>query len=143
MPASDLEHVTEQYHRALNEFVKGDPGPYKKLFSRREDVTLANPLGPPVLGWSQVEKVMDAAAAQLRECEPIRFERISACAAADLAYMIEIERTRGKVGGSDEVASISLRATTIFRLEEGQWKIVHRHADPITSPQPIGSIREK
>ncbi|WP_205676837.1 nuclear transport factor 2 family protein [Arthrobacter crystallopoietes] len=57
-----------------------------------------------------------------------------------MAYIVEIERTRVKVGQSDELSPVSLRVTTIFRLEDGQWKVVHRHADPITSPQPVESI---
>lgn len=56
MSTSDLGQFTEQYHRAIGAFAGGDPEPVKKLFSRRDDVTLANPLGPPVRGWSQVEQ---------------------------------------------------------------------------------------
>jgi len=143
MSASDLAHVIEEYHRALEAFVKGDPEPNKKLFSRRDDVTLANPLGPPALGWNQVEATLDRAASLLREGEPISFERISEYATADLAYILEIERTRAKAAGADEMSPISLRVTTIFRREDDGWRIVHRHADPITSPRPIESALER
>jgi ketosteroid isomerase-like protein len=87
--------------------------------------------------------VTDRAASHLRDGEPNHFERISEQVGADLAYIVEIERTRVKVGGSGDMSPVSLRVTTIFRLEDGQWKVVHRHADPITSPQPIESIIEK
>ena len=140
MSGSDLDFVVEQYHRALDAFVRGDPELQKKLFSRRDDVSLANPLGPPARGWSAVEQTMERAASQLREGEPINFERISGYAGTDLAYIVEIERARAKVGGSDEASPIPLRVTTIFRQEDGQWKVLHRHADPITSPRPIESI---
>jgi ketosteroid isomerase-like protein len=138
----DLAQTIEEYHRALDAFVTGEPET-KKLFSRRDDVTLANPLGPPVRGWSQVEKVMDHAVAQLREGEPIRFERISEYATDDLAYTVWIERSRMKVGGADEMVPTALRVTTIFRLEDGECRIVHRHADPITGPQPVQSVVER
>jgi ketosteroid isomerase-like protein len=140
MPESDLDLLVGQYHQALDAFVRGDPEPQKKLFSRQEDVTLANPLGPPAKGWAEVEKTMERAASLLREGEPCRFERISGYTGTDLAYMVEIERTRAQAGVSGDVSSISLRVTTIFRLEDGGWKVLHRHADPITSPRPIESV---
>jgi ketosteroid isomerase-like protein len=34
----------------------------------------------------------------------------------------------------------ALRVTMIFRPEEGTWRIVHRHADPITTPQAAESV---
>jgi ketosteroid isomerase-like protein len=141
--ASDLGHIIEQYHRAVFAFVQGDPEPYKKLSSRRGDVTLANPLGPPARGWNQVEEALDRAASQLHGGEPIRSERISEVVTEDLAYTLEIERTAIKAGGSDQIAPVSLRVTTIFRREDGEWRIVHRHADPITSPQSIESILQQ
>ena len=143
MSTSDLTQVMEHYHLALDAFVKGNPEPAKMLFSRRDDVTLANPFGPPARGWNQVERTMDRAASQFREGEPVRFERISEYATADLGYTVEIERTRAKAGSADAIAPLSLRVTTIFRREDDEWRIVHRHADPITSARPIESVVEQ
>jgi hypothetical protein len=42
---SDLENVLEQYRRAVQAVIKGDPSPQERLWSRSDDVTLANPLG--------------------------------------------------------------------------------------------------
>jgi hypothetical protein len=44
----------EEYHRAGREITNGNPEVYKRLYSRRDDVTLANPFGPPARGWSEV-----------------------------------------------------------------------------------------
>jgi ketosteroid isomerase-like protein len=137
-----LADAMEQDHRALNALVTGDPEPKKQMFSRRPDVTLANPLGLPARGWNEVEATLERAAAQLRDGEPHRFERISEYASADLAYIVEIERSRAKLAGSDRVTAFSLRVTTIFRREEDAWRIAHRHADPITSSRPMESIAE-
>ena len=140
MSDSDLDLMVEKYHQALDAFIKGDPEQQKKLFSKRDDVTLANPLGPPARGTSAVEATMDRASSGLREGEPIRFERISGSTGTDLAYIVEIEWARAKVGGSDELSPIPLRVTTVFRREDGGWKVAHRHADPILSVRPIESL---
>jgi ketosteroid isomerase-like protein len=140
MSTSDLGQFIEQYHRALDAFVQGDPEPVQQLFSRRDDVTLANPLGPAVRGWSQVAAATHRAASQVREGEPVLFEIISEYATEDLAYNLELEKTRVKTVGTDEFGDIWLRVTTIYRREDGEWKIVHRHADPIIAPRPIESV---
>src|SRR5262245_37746592 len=142
MDTHDLAQVIEQDHRASAAFVRGDPEPKKRLYSRRDDVTLANPLGPPARGWEQVERTMERAASLLRDGESTAFERIAGYAAADLAYIVEIERARAKVGDDDEPAPVALRVTTIFRREEAGWRVVHRHADPITTPRPPESVRQ-
>lgn len=140
MSKSDLAQFIEQYHRALDAFVQGDPEPVKQLFSRKDDVSLANPLGLPVRGWSQVADATDRAASQVREGEPVRYETISEYATDDLAYNLELERVRAKTVATDEFGEIALRVTTIYRREGGEWKIIHRHADPITTPRPIESV---
>jgi ketosteroid isomerase-like protein len=139
----DLDQVVEQYHLALGEFVKGNPEPVKQLFSHQEDVTLANPLGPPVRGWEQVAETIDRAASNFRDGEIEGFEIVSKYVTPELAYIVEIEGTKAKVGGREDVAPSVLRATMIFRAEEGTWKVVHRHADPITTPQPAESVIQK
>jgi ketosteroid isomerase-like protein len=141
--SSDLEEVLEQYHRALEAVVTGDPSPQERLWSRRDDVTLANPLGPPARGWTEVSKTLRRAVSQLSDGEILAFEQISAYSSDDLAYILEIERSRVRVGDAGEPAPSSLRVTTIFRREEDGWKILHRHADPITTPRPIESVVEQ
>jgi hypothetical protein len=44
--ADDVDELIERYQLRLDDFMKGNPEPVKELFSHREDVTLANPLGP-------------------------------------------------------------------------------------------------
>jgi ketosteroid isomerase-like protein len=140
MAATDLAQIIEHSHRALDAFMKGHAGPAKALFLRRDDVTLANPFGPAARGWSQVEPTLERAAAHYRDGEATGFERISEYATAELAYIVEVEQLRAKVGGADASTPLALRVTTIFRREDGVWKIVHRHADPITAPRPAESI---
>jgi ketosteroid isomerase-like protein len=140
MLASDLTKFIEQDHLALDAFVKGDPEPLKNLYSRRDDVIIANPFGPPAKGWEKAAETMDRAATNFRDGEATGFQRISEYATADLGYVLEIERFRSKIGGGDKLVPFALRVTTIFRREEGAWRIILRHADPITSARPAAAI---
>jgi len=136
----DVDQLLEQWHPASGEFLKGNPEPVKKMWSHREDVTLANPYGPPVHGWEQVAEVIDRAASQVRDGELVSVEIVAKHVTAELAYLVEIERPKAKIGGSEDITPFALRVTMIFRPEDGGWKIVHRHADPITTPQPAESV---
>ena len=134
--ASEHDLPLEEYHRAGREITNGNPEAYKRLYSRRDDVTLANPFGPPVRGWSEVSATLDRAAAVYRDGEVVGFDNVSTGIGSDLAYTVEVESYRARVGGADEIAAVTVRVTTIFRREEGTWRVVHRHADPITAPRP-------
>jgi ketosteroid isomerase-like protein len=139
----DVGELIEQFHLAQGEVVKGNPKPVKRLFSHREDVTLNNPFGPPVRGWEQVAATTDRAASPFRDGELTSIEIVAKHVTAELAYVVEIERGEAKIGGSEEITPWALRATMIFRPEDGEWKIVHRHADPITTAQPAESVLEE
>ena len=138
--AEDFDRIVEQYHSALDAFMRGDAEPAQKLFSRRDDATLGNPFGPFVRGWAQVAEATERAALNYRDGEATSFENVARQVTPDLAYLVETERLRSKVGDRDDVVALALRATTIFRPEDGVWKIVHRHADPITTAQAAESV---
>jgi ketosteroid isomerase-like protein len=138
--AQEHDLPIEEYHRAGLEITNGNSEAYKPLYSRRDDVTLANPFGPPVRGWSAVSATLDGAAGNYRDGEVVGFESVSKVITPDLAYTVEIESYRARVGGADEMVPVAVRVTTIFRREEGIWKVVHRHADPITAPRPAESV---
>jgi ketosteroid isomerase-like protein len=130
----------EEYHQAGLELTNGNPEVYKTLYSRRDDVTLANPFGPPGRGWSKVSATLDGAAENYRNGEVVGFENVSTMITPDLAYTVEIESYRARVGGAPEMVPVAVRVTTVFRNEDGAWKVTHRHADPITARRPPESV---
>ena len=137
---NELDRMIERFDLAQGEFLKGNPKPMTGLFSHREGVTLNNPLSPPAHGWEQVAATMERAAAQFRDGEIGDYETIEKRVTPELAYVVRVERAKAKVGGSEDAAPIALRVTMIFRPEDGEWKIVHRHADPITTARPAESV---
>jgi ketosteroid isomerase-like protein len=120
--------------------MKGNPKPVQALFSHRDDASLANPYGPPVRGWDGIAKTTEHAASLRRGGRAAGFEIVAKNVTAELAYVVQIEHLESKVGEREDVTPYALRATMIFRPEDGTWKVVHRHADPITTPQPAESV---
>jgi ketosteroid isomerase-like protein len=139
----NVDELIEQYQLALDEFLKGNPEPVQKLFSHRVDATLANPYNPPVRGWERIADVTEHAASLRRDGEATGFEIVSKYVTPELAYIVQIERLKAKVGGREDITPYSLRSTMIFRPEDGEWKVVHRHADPITTAQPAESVLQE
>ena len=136
----DLDQVIERSHLALGEIVNGNPEPLKEMYSHRRDVSLANPFGPPVRGWDEAARTMERAASNYRDGEIVGFENVAKYVTSALAYIVEVERYQARVGGGEDITPVALRVTSIFRPEDGTWKIVHRHADPITTAQPAESV---
>lgn len=139
----DLEHTIRQFQQAAIEFAKGNPEPVKTIFSHRDDVVLANPFGPAVSGWSNVSAALDLASSRFRDGDVTAFERVASYLSDDLACIHEVERWRAKVAGGQDLASFDLRVTSTFRREDGEWKLVHRHADTITTTQPANAVLRK
>ncbi len=136
----DVDELIQQYHLVSSEFLKGTPEPVKKLFSRRDDVTPANPYSPPVRGWEQVAKSTEQASSLRSDGEFVSSEIVSKYVTAELAYVVQIEQARAKIVRREDITPYAVRSTMIFRPEEGTWKVVHRQADPTTTPQPAGSV---
>lgn len=138
----DLEEIIQQYHTALDVFVRGRPEPMKALFSRADDVVLANPFGPAVQGWDDASAALDYASSRFSDGEASGFDRRASYLTADLATIYEVEQGKISVGGGPVTAWV-LRTTTTFRREDGTWKVVHRHADPISTASPEGPLRTR
>jgi ketosteroid isomerase-like protein len=138
--SEEFDRAIEASHRALDQIARGDPSGFFDLFSSRKDATLANPFGPPARGMTQIQEAGRRAASNYRDGRALEFETYAKYVTTDLAYVLEVERFEAKVGGSDEITPVALRTTSVFRLEGGDWKLVHRHADPITTSRPAESV---
>ena len=140
MPDLSLKEAVELHHEAGDRIMRGDCEGYAALYSRQDDVTLGNPFGPFARGYDNVLDTLQGAAAHYRDGEATRVERISEHVTDDLACFVEVEHYRAKVGGRSEAGPVSVRVTSVFRREQGGWKLVHRHADPITASRPAESV---
>jgi ketosteroid isomerase-like protein len=146
----DLERLIDENHRWLAEFIRGNVEPAKAMFSHRDDVTLAGPQptahrgGRPIArGWQEVSDTLEQANAFFREGEVVGFENLAKYASAEFACTVEIERFMARVGERPEKAAVALRVTSVFRREPEGWRVVHRHADPVTSTQAPESITQR
>lgn len=138
-----FEAAVAQSHRALAAILQGDPSRYAALFADRDDVTLGNPFGPFAKGKPAVVETLAGAAAKYRDGAVVRVDRIALYGAGNIIGLVEVEHDRAKVGGRADFSDFSARVTSIYERIDGQWRLVHRHADPITSPRPAESVLQK
>jgi hypothetical protein len=136
IPAS-LARAIESHHAAAKEFRRGNAGPWKEHCSHADDVTIIGGWGGYEKGWKEeVKNRYEWAAAQFKGTnDNARFENVTLVVTPEMAYSVDIEHSEVKVDGTDSFRPLALRVTTIFRLENDEWKMVHRHADPYLKKQ--------
>jgi ketosteroid isomerase-like protein len=131
MKTPTIESAIEASHRALASIINGDQSGYLALFSEAEDISLGNPFGPFGRGRKAVEERLAIAASKYRDGRNANVELIAQYVSESLVCVAEVESGEARVGGAEEMVKVSIRVTSVFRLEDGNWKLVHRHADPL------------
>jgi ketosteroid isomerase-like protein len=107
----------------------GDAGPRVALWSRKDPVTLFGALQIKT-GWREIAPIFEMLASRFSNCESFEYEVLAAGVSGDLAYIAGVEHTTAAVGDAAP-QPYALRVTTVFRREHGEWRVVHRHADPV------------
>jgi ketosteroid isomerase-like protein len=126
--------------QAEEEFVHGDPEPRMKLWSRRDPVSLMGAWGPNMTGWEELSRIFRWVASRFTKASDFRWDIEVAYASGDLGYTVGYERFNASIdGGPMEPGTV--RVTHIYRREDGEWKIVHRHGDiaPVDQSLPKAS----
>jgi ketosteroid isomerase-like protein len=128
-PAGEFRTITmKKFAEAERALHDGDPEPRIALWSQRDPVTLLGAWVPARSGWAELEPVFRALADQFSDVTDYRMELIACEAIGDMGYTVALEQGTLKING--EPAQVKLRATHVWRREDGEWKIVHRHGDP-------------
>ncbi len=138
----EFQRAVEAVYATFGAFGAGDAAPFAALWSRRDDVTIFGGFGAYERGWAAVGPRLDWAASRFGgDGQPTRYEPLAAGSSGDLGYAIGLERTDSvPLAGLDAPRAGVLRVTHLFRREDGAWRIIHRHADPIaakTAPEAI------
>jgi ketosteroid isomerase-like protein len=87
-------------------------------------------------GWAQVSEICRSLASRWSDCTDQRIEILAAGVSGDLAYTVELEHTSVSVDGVP-VDPYTLRVTQVYRREDGEWKVVHRHGDAPPADQRL------
>lgn len=130
-----LDEMLPRQRAAERAIHNGDVEPRLALWTRSDPVTVFG-AKLSASGWAEVEPMFRNVASWFSDSTEYEFEVIAAGASGDLAYTIGYERNRVKMHG--EARTYTLRVTHVYRREDGQWRIVHRHAD--SPPAEEGTI---
>jgi ketosteroid isomerase-like protein len=104
----------------------------KDVFSHQSDVMIMGAWGSYERGWTSVGSRLEWAAARFAEERNATSERLAAGESGDLAYEIFLEKADTRLVGAQDFHPMALRVTHIYRREQGQWKLIQRHADFLT-----------
>jgi ketosteroid isomerase-like protein len=141
---SDLDDFLTQTlprQRTAEEAIhNGDPAPRLAMWSTQDPVTLFG-AATSKSGSDEVRRFFRELASRFSNCTAYRFELVAAGASGDLAYTVGYEHSSVSIDGVP-VAPYTLRVTHLYRREDGEWKIVHRHGDPPpVDPALAGAVR--
>jgi len=122
-----LDATMARYRDAETALHNGDATPRKSMWARTDPLTL---LGAALsaTGWDEIAPIFDRLEARFSNCTSCEHEVIAAGASGDFAYVVAYEHTTASLNGSPALP-YTLRATTVFRRDVGEWNVVHRHAD--------------
>jgi len=105
----------------------GDPEPRLALWSRNEPVTVLGAV-KNAIGWDEVSQAFRWLGTRFSNCTAFRFDLVAAGVSGDMAYTVGYEHTAVSMAGVP-AEPYTLRVTHVYRRENGEWKIAHRHAD--------------
>jgi len=106
----------------------GDAEPRMALWSHADPVTLFGAMVPVVSGWPEVERTFRWLTTRFSQSTRFDVEVVAAGVSGDLAYIVGLEHSEFSFDGGP-VQPATLRVTHIYRREDGEWRIVHRHGD--------------
>jgi ketosteroid isomerase-like protein len=133
-----LEWVETRLREAEVALHSGDAGPRRAIWSKRDPVTV---LGAWLTGttYAEAEEIFGRLEGNFSDCTSYTHEVVSADVSGDLAYTVGYEHTAASWEG--EPRKYTLRVTQLYRRENGEWKVFHRHADTLETTADQAAAR--
>ena len=137
----EMAGLVERTALAASAFMQGDMRTYLSLIHHAEDYTLMAPFGGPVTHGFDGSEESVAAMERFFAAGEVQVELVQSYASGDLVVLVMVEHQHAVVGGLPD-QDWSLRVTLVFRRDDGDWKLVHRHADPLVARRSLAEIAE-
>jgi len=131
MPDKSFDDFMQQRRRVAAAFVNGDPGPLREISAAADPATFFGPSGGAEQGAAHVLEVNEAGSHRFHGGVN-ELEILHCGSSGELAYWTGFQRGSVRLEGRRDPVPTRLRVTELFRLENGEWKLIHRHADALT-----------
>jgi ketosteroid isomerase-like protein len=112
--------------------MRGDIKQYREIVSYTDDFTLMGPFGgEPTHGRDLTEERWEAIGRFFKN-GTFKQEIVQTYASNDMVVLAIIEYCSAEVGGIP-AQEWQLRVTLVYQRDGSEWKLAHRHADPLVS----------
>lgn len=117
---------------ANSALMRGDADTYRRMVAITEDFTLMSPFGGEPSKAAQYTPEKWERMGRFFKNGNHSQELVQAYGSRDLVVLAMIERDKVEVGGLPP-QEWALRVTLVYRREGSEWRLVHRHADPLAN----------
>jgi len=123
-----LAWIKTTLHEAEVALHNGDAAPRRALWSRNEPVSVLGALRN-ANGQHELDELFTSLAASFSDCTSFVFDPQAYDVIGDMAYTAGFEHISASMNG--EPRTYTLRATQVYRREDGEWRVAHRHGDTV------------
>jgi NAD(P)H-dependent FMN reductase/ketosteroid isomerase-like protein len=120
------------------DYASGETKTLDAILTARDPATFLSPRGDVVRGADAVGARYRDDAKTFARGGNSKLEVVQTGASGDLAFWTGFQHAEVTMAKGDERAQMTLRITEVFRLEDGAYKLVHRHADMAGKDSPMG-----
>ena len=140
MSDPSIEVAVARLRAAMADVANSDTAAIKALYEHSDNATSFYGWGGYERGWAAVDKRWDWAGQQFKG-GTVAYQPLTRVAGGDLFYETVIETFTCRMAGKDEAVTWSNRVTHIFRQSNGEWRLIHRHANRLEGQyQPGGRL---
>lgn len=128
----EVQQLIDRSRDSNAALMRGDAARWMGLVPLAADFTLMSPFGgKPSRGVPPNARMQEIAS--FFKNGSLEQELVQAYASRDMIVLAIIERSRVEVGGLP-AQDWALRVTLVYRREGSEWRLAHRHADPLVAP---------
>jgi ketosteroid isomerase-like protein len=126
----DVAMLIRRSAEANTALMRGDVGRYRALIRLADDFTLMSPFGGTPSRGADITAERWEAMGRFFRNGVFEQDVVHTYGSADMVVLVLIERQTVEVGGLP-AQNWPLRVTLVWRREGADWRLAHRHADPL------------
>lgn len=122
-----IREANDRLYVGLNDMFEGDMQVLNALWSHSESTTYMGPFGGSITGWTAISEEFNKVAA-MKLGGKITGSNAHVFPGTNIGYTTCVE-VGENISPDGTPVEVSHRATNIFQLQEGQWRLIHHHTD--------------